>query len=81
MTRTQQTAAAQTRPATLITADFYVSNQGSLFLLYPLTTDASAWVEANLPDDAQTWGDAIVVEHRYIGAIVAGAQRDGLTVE
>ena len=28
-----------------------------------------------------SFGGAIVVEHRYIGAIVDGAQADGLTVE
>ena len=56
-------------------------NEGSIFLLHPLTNTARAWVSENIPDDAQYFGRAVVVEHRYIAAIVDGAQADGLTVE
>lgn len=62
-------------------ADFTVQNEGSIFLLRPLTEAARDWVAEHIPADAQTFGDAIVIEHRYIGDIVDGAQRDGLTVE
>ena len=34
----------------------------------------------NLPEDAQTLGKAVAVEHRYIGDIVAGMKADGLVV-
>jgi len=62
------------------TMDFTVRNEGSIFLLTPHTDAARAWVEEHLPADAQTFGPAIVVEHRYIGDIVAGIQADGLEV-
>lgn len=62
-------------------ADLRVQNEGNIFLLYQETDLGRQWVEDNLPEDAMTWGGAVVVEHRYIGAIVAGAQGDGLEVE
>ncbi len=63
-----------------MTADFGVANHGSIFLLTPFTEAADAWAEEHLPEDAQRLGPAIVVEHRYIGDIIAGIQGDGLTV-
>jgi len=60
--------------------DFEVENCGTLFLLRPQTQIAEAWVNDNLPEDAQRFGYAVVVEHRYIGDIVQGIQNDGLTV-
>jgi hypothetical protein len=48
------------------TADFTVINLGSIFLLEPRTATAVAWVEKRLPEDALTFGEAVVVEHRYI---------------
>ena len=61
--------------------DFLVENHGTVFLLQPLTPAANSWVEENLPEDRLTFGHAVVVEHRYIADIVAGAQADGLEVE
>ncbi len=61
--------------------DFSVTYDGSsLFLLEARTDAAQDWADAHLPDDAQTFGLAIVVEHRFISDIVAGIQADGLTV-
>jgi hypothetical protein len=40
-----------------------------------------AWIAANIPDDAQSFGGAVVVEHRFIGDIAQGAANDGLEVE
>jgi hypothetical protein len=48
------------------TADFTVINLGSILLLEPRTDPAVAWVEGLLPEDALTFGQAVVVEHRYI---------------
>jgi hypothetical protein len=39
------------------------------------------WVETKLPEDAMTFGDAVAVEHRYIGDIVAAVLADGMRVE
>jgi hypothetical protein len=61
--------------------DFVIHNHGSIFLLQPESEAGRAWIAEHIPEDAQTWGDAIVVEHRYIDAIAAGAMSDGLTVE
>lgn len=60
--------------------DFTVQNEGSIFLLGVHTDAARAWVEENLPKDHQTWGNTVVVEHRYIEAIVNGILTDGLKV-
>lgn len=61
-------------------ADFLVENHFTIYLLRPVTPRAREWVTTHLPDDAQTWGDAIVVEHRYIADIVNGIVNDGLEV-
>jgi hypothetical protein len=47
------------------TPDFTFTNLGSIFLLEPPGT-AVAWVEERLPEDALTFGQAVVVERRYI---------------
>jgi hypothetical protein len=62
-------------------ADLSIQNEGSIFLLRGLTDAGKAWIASNIPDDAQSFGGAIVVEHRYIGDIAQGAVNDGLEVE
>ena len=62
-------------------SDFGIENHGTTFLLRPLTPAAVSWVKENLSKDHRQLGDAVVVEHRYIGSIVAGIQRDGLAIE
>ncbi len=61
--------------------DFTVQNEGTIFLLTPVSDLAVDWAEHHLPQDSQHFGGSIVVEHRYIENIVAGIQNDGLTVE
>lgn len=63
--------------------DFKLANHGSLFLLRPLNSSAKEWMQEHLPmDNPETrfWGDAIVVEARYIGPIVGGIIEDGLVL-
>ncbi len=60
--------------------DFFVENHGTVFLLRPLTPAAISWVKENLPEDHLTFGNAVVVEPRYIADIVRGAQADGLVI-
>jgi hypothetical protein len=62
------------------TTDFTVRNEGTIFLLRPLTPQARFWIADNLPEDAMTFGGAIVIEHRYISDIIDGIIRDGLTI-
>lgn len=63
------------------TVDLTVQNEGSIFLLRGVSNSGEDWIAENIPDDATTWGDAIVVEHRYIQDIIDGARAAGLTVE
>ena len=63
------------------TVDFLCENHGSVFLLRPLSQPAQSWIEENLPSDAQWFGNGVVVEHRYIWAILEGIQNDGLAVQ
>lgn len=60
--------------------DFLVADHGTIFLLTAATEQAREWADQNLPEDRTEFGNAIVVEHRYIGDIVEGAVNDGLTV-
>lgn len=60
--------------------DVRVENHGSIILVNPLTGPAIDWVADNLPDDVQMFGNAIVVEPRYVGAIIDGMINDGLEV-
>jgi hypothetical protein len=63
--------------------DFRLENHGSLFLLRPLNPVAQNWMTENLPVDnpeTQFWGDAIVVEPRYVAPIVDGIIGDGLVL-
>jgi hypothetical protein len=66
---------------TEIGPDFRCENHGSVFLLIPVTQSAQSWVEENLQSDAQWFGSGVVVEHRYIWAILEGIQNDGLAVQ
>jgi hypothetical protein len=63
--------------------DFKLENHGSLFLLRPLNHVARNWMSENLPVDepeTQFWGDAIVIEPRYVAPIVEGIIGDGLVL-
>ncbi len=61
-------------------ADVNIENHGSLVLIRPLTEAASDWLDENISEDAQHFGGAVVVEPRYVEAIVEGMQNDGLEV-
>lgn len=61
-------------------ADLSIQNEGSIFLLRAHTDAGETWIAEHIPDDAMTFGGAVVVEHRFIGDIAAGAVNDGLEV-
>jgi hypothetical protein len=63
-------------------SDLLVSHQGSsIFLLMGVSEAGDNWIEEHIPEDAQTWGGAIVVDgFSYIAPIIEGAQRDGRRV-
>ncbi len=64
--------------------DFSVAGEwpSSVYIITPLTDAARAWVEANVSNDGvhPAW-PTLVVEARYIEALVGGIIEDGLTVE
>lgn len=60
--------------------DFLFADHGSIILLTPITEAALDWVAAHIPDDAQTFGGGIAIEHRYWPDIIWGINDDGLTV-
>jgi hypothetical protein len=54
---------------------FTVENHGSIFLVQPLTADVRDWLDSNT--EGMWYGGALVVEHRYIEALVAGMVEEG----
>jgi hypothetical protein len=61
-------------------ADLDVQGRGSVYLLRPVSPRGASWVAEHIPSDAMRFAGAIVMEHRYIYNIVAGALADGLRV-
>ena len=63
---------------TVSTPELLVRDAGTLFLFCPLTPCARAWIEEHVQPDAQWFGNALVVEHRYAFALLVGMKDDGL---
>jgi hypothetical protein len=61
--------------------DFFVQNEGGIFLLCHLTDAAWSWIDQNISEDHTMFGDAVVMEHRYVANIITGIHADGLVVE
>ena len=54
----------------------------SVFILSPRSAAAKAWADENIsPDGYQPYVGRILIEHRYIGDILIGIRRAGLTVQ
>lgn len=62
------------------TPDFLIENHGSIFLFRMNTLEARQWVSENVQDDAQFFGDALVVEWRCARDLAAAIVRSGLVV-
>ena len=77
MTDLFQTSGTSPTPAS---SDFICENYLSVFLLRPVSPSAFSWIEEHLPTDRITFGNAVVVEPRYVWAILVGLQEDGLVV-
>jgi hypothetical protein len=62
--------------------DFLLEKYSSTHLLRPLTENARAWVEDHIGSDNgfQPYFPTVVIEHRYVGAILEGISSDGLAV-
>jgi hypothetical protein len=61
-------------------ADFVVSGGGSVYLIHPLTDDAKSHLLRVVGEEAQFFGDAVAVEHRYVADFVAALAEDGFAV-
>jgi hypothetical protein len=64
-----------------MSADVHVRDEGTIFLLTPLTEVGEEWMEEHLPEDAQRFAGGVVVEHRFVTDILQGMQADGLSIE
>lgn len=60
--------------------DIGVEDHGSIFLLRPRTARAIEWLRRAVGEESVWWAGALVVEHRYLTNIVAGAIEAGLEV-
>ena len=69
-----------TRPRRSATVDVHIVHHGSIVLCHLYSRRASRWVEEHVSEEAQFFGMALVVEPRYIEALVAGMSQDGLEV-
>lgn len=63
-----------------VTPDVLVNNVGTLYTFCPLTLRAKEWIDEYVQDDAQWFGHALVVEHRYAWALAQGMQDEGLVL-
>jgi len=61
-------------------ADFVVVSGSSIYLVKPLNNDAQVHLLNVVGEEAQFLGNAVAVEHRYIGSFVAALVEDGFTV-
>jgi hypothetical protein len=62
-------------------ADYAVENHGTLFLFRPLTEEARENLANNVGEEAQWFGGALVVEHRYALDLAARLRGEGWVVE
>lgn len=60
------------------TVDLYFENYSSLFLIRPASPSGKTWLKEHIADDAQTLGEAVVCELRFVEDIFRGASADGL---
>lgn len=62
------------------TKDFTITDSGSIVLLHPQTDAARNWLEENIGQDNgfQPYWPTVVVEPRFVQAIIEGFSNDGL---
>jgi hypothetical protein len=60
--------------------DLQTENHGSICLLRPVTKAGKAWIKETAPEGAQFFGNALVVEPRFVEDVLAVAAADGLNI-
>lgn len=63
-----------------IAPDVTIENHGSIFLFRPASQAGREFLHEHAPDDAQWFGLALVVEHRYANDWAGHAQDAGLAI-
>ena len=63
-----------------ISADFTITDGGSVCLLTPTTSAARRWLDENIGEDAIYLGHGLAVERRFIDQIIEGIVADGFRV-
>jgi hypothetical protein len=62
--------------------DFNILNCGSVVMVYPLTEQATNWVNKNVYLEPWQWlGGGFAVEPRYFDNLYEGIINEGLTIE
>ena len=60
--------------------DFLLRDEGTIFLLYPQSSEAGSWINQHILENATWFGSALVIGHRYIEDILGGIVAEGLGV-
>ena len=63
-----------------VSPEVLVNNVGTLYTFCPLTLRAKEWIDEHVQDDAQWFGHALIVEHRYAWGLAQGMKDDGLVL-
>lgn len=70
----------KTQKAMGVGSDFSIYNGGSVMILRGHSEECEAWIEQNVGnDETQTFAGGIVVEPRYMQAIIDGLEAEGFT--
>lgn len=61
--------------------DISIEHHGSLYAFRPLTEKGRQWLSEDVQSESYQWlGEALVVEHRFAGALAQAALDDGLSI-
>ncbi len=62
------------------TPDVLVRNEGTVFLFCPLTSRGKQWIEEHVQPNAQWYGSALAVEHRFAWGLAQALKDAGLVL-
>ena len=68
------------RPKGKYESDISIENDGTIFLFRMNTPAGYEWVSKNVQEDAQFFGEALAVEHRYARHLATAMAADGLVL-
>jgi hypothetical protein len=61
---------------------FTIENHGSIVLIRPLTSDVEEWIEEHVGgEETMYFGNAVVVEPRYVAPIVEALIAEGFAAQ